>query len=194
MSNENANEQTLALGCELNQETWDNFVTRLRHDCVGEGVEDHRTADAIFIVERRERIYGIHPDYTGQLVVCCDGAEWFSPKEYWDDCEEEQQERLDEMADELKSRGFLDCSESDQWCLLGELDEHYVTGWDERWSYVCSHFTKDAAEAFIQRKRHDYPLGLRVYVDAQTYCWEYNTIKEAIMSGRIGLIKPEEAK
>ncbi|MNR29189.1 hypothetical protein D3C85_1465610 [compost metagenome] len=92
------------------------------------------------------------------------------------------------MAQEKEGKDFLKLEGfRAQWDILGELDDHTVTGWDDRWVPVNSHFTKDAAEAFIKRKRHDYREGMRVYVDAQTHCWEYNTIKEAILQGRIGL-------
>ena len=50
-----------------------------------------------------------------------------------------------------------------------------------------SHFTREAAEAFIKRKSHDYRDGLRIYVDANIYCWEFNAIKEALMDGRLVL-------
>lgn len=189
MSEQAQIKQSLARGAELSAETWGDFVDRLRHDCVGAGVREHCTADAIFIVEARRLIYGIDLDYSDKLVVLCtaDEAEWFSPKEYWDDCDEEQQEKLNEAAQESGECDFLDLGEDDQWELLGELEEHTVTGWDERWEYVNSHFTRDAADAFIQRKKHDYRKGLRVYVDAQSYCWEYNAIKEAILQGRLVL-------
>ena len=75
--------------------------------------------------------------------------------------------------------------ESDQWDLLADLPDHTVTGWDDRWEYVCSHLTQDAADAFIARKKHDYREGLRVCVEAQTYCWEFNAIKQAILDGQL---------
>jgi len=119
---------TLATGATLTPETFADFVARLRHDVAGEGVKDHYTADAIFIVQARK-----------------------------------------------------------QWSILDALPDHTVTGWDEKWEYVSAHMTKDAAEAFIQRKKHDYRKGLRVYVESQCYCWEYNTIIAALMSGELVL-------
>ena len=82
----------------------------------------------------------------------------------------------------------MKADESDQWYVLGELEDHTVTGWDDRWEYVNAHFTHAAAEVFIKRKKHDYRKGLRVYVDASTYSWELNTIKASILDGRIGLL------
>lgn len=177
----------LARGDELNAETWADFVGRLHHDCVGKGVRDHCTADAIFIVEQRQIIYGLDTDYTDQRVVICDDSEWFSPQEYWDDLDEEERAALNRKMQEHADCQFMKANKDDQWEVLGELEDHTVTGWDDRWEYVNSHFTKDAAEAFIRRKKHDYPKGLRVCVDAQSYCWEFNAIKEAILKGRLVL-------
>jgi hypothetical protein len=56
--------------------------------------------------------------------------------------------------------------------------------YDDRWDYVCAHFTKEAAEAFIARKKHDHD-ELRIYVDCQLYCWEYNAIIEGLLTGKI---------
>jgi hypothetical protein len=54
----------------------------------------------------------------------------------------------------------------------------------DRWEFVSAHFTKEAAEAFINRKKHDYDK-LRVYVDCQLYCWEFNAIINGLLDGKI---------
>lgn len=184
---------TIARGSALDQATFGDFVTRLRHHCRGQGVSDHCTADAVFLVERRELIYGLDTDFTDKKVAVCDETEWFSPKEYWEDCDEEQRAGLNRKSQEHCSKQFMKAHEHDQWEVLGELEDHSVYGWDERWTFVNMHFTQEAAEAFIKRKKHDYPKGLRVYVDAQSYCWEFNAIKEALMDGRLAL-KDQAAK
>lgn len=181
------NVKSLAIGADLNTDTWADFVARLRHDCVGEGVRDHYTADAIFIVQANRLITGLDTDYCDKRVLLYEDSEWFSPVEYYDSLDDDERASLDENALLQEDCGFLDMDQSDQWEMLTEMDEFTVTGCDEQWEFVNSHFTKDAAEAFIRRKKHDYPRGLRVYVDAQVYCWEYNAIKAAILDGRIGL-------
>lgn len=183
--------KTLANGASLSHETFADFVERLRHDCVGKGVEDHYTADAIFIVQARRMIFGIDRHYTDKVAVIVDEQNWMSPQAYWDDLEEEERTALDAAAEENHGHLFLECHEYEQWDILAELDEHTVTGWDERWEYINTHFTKEAAEAFIRRKAHDYRDGLRVYVDAQSYCWEFNAIKQALMDGRLLLSDPK---
>lgn len=79
--------KSIATGAPLSKETFDDFVVRLRHDCVGDGVKRHYTADA-----------------------------------------------------------------------------------------------------FIKRKKHDYD-ELRVYVDSQYWCWEFNAIKNAILSGKLKYVE-----
>lgn len=167
----------------LNEETWADFIKRLRHDCVGEGVREHATADALFVVEAKRIITGIDTDYTDQICVLCEDSIWYSPEEYWDDLDDEQQAELDAQCDE--DVAFLDLSERDQWDILRDLDDHTVTGWDSRWEYINAHFTKAAAERFIERKKHDYREGMRVFVESQYYAWEFNAIKEGILNGTI---------
>ena len=178
---------SIASGNKLTPETFADFVQRLKYHCKGEGVDDHCTADAIFIVQCKRLVSGIDTDYTDQRLVYCDDSTWFSIQEYWDDLEYESQVRLNKKSQEWCEKQFMKADPSDQWYLIGELDDHTVTGYQWEWEYVNSHFTKEGAEAFIKRKKHDYPKGLRVYVDANIYCWEFNAIKEALMDGSLVL-------
>lgn len=180
---------TLARGAPLTPDTWADFVTRLRHDCVGEGVADHCTADALFIVQAKRIVSGIDLDYCDNesTLVYCDDSSWYSPQEYWNGCDEDQQAKLNALAQADRDLDFMGLDVSEQWDVLAELPDHTVTGWRAEWEYVNSHFTKDAAEAFIKRKKHDYHEGMRVYVESQYYAWEFNAIKEAILSGRLML-------
>jgi hypothetical protein len=146
---------------ELTKETFDDFVSRLRYHNKGEGVNDHCTRDPIFIVESRKRIYGFDPQYGGDYYVWSDT----------DDREREADARTAKRLDALDDDGRD----------TGKWEKVY---YQDRWEYVCSHFTKEAAEAFVARKKHDYD-ELRVYVDCQLYCWEYNAIIEGLLSGKI---------
>jgi hypothetical protein len=176
---------SLATGAALTPATWADFVARLQHDCVGEGVADHCTRDALFVVQARRVISGFDTDYTDQLLVYCDDLSWYSPQEYWDGGDEDERAALNVAAQAEYGNDFLALYVPEQWEILGALPDHQVTGWHEEWEYVNSHLTKDAAEAFIKRKKHDYPKGIRVYVESQYYAWEFNAIKEAILSGKL---------
>ncbi|ROM94434.1 hypothetical protein [Pseudomonas brassicacearum] len=175
---------SLATGHPLSAATWADFVQRLHHDCVGAGVRSHGTAAALFTVQTKRIDYGFDPEYAEGRVVCLEDRSWFSPKEYWDDLDDEERAELDESLQADRECGFLDLDEDDQWEYLSECDSHTVTGWNKRWEIVNSHFTKDAAEAFIRRKKHDYG-EMRVYVESQYYAWEFEAIKEAILDGTL---------
>nr|WP_314569225.1 hypothetical protein [uncultured Pseudomonas sp.] len=175
---------SLATGHPLTADTWADFVDRLRHHCNGQGVKWHHTAAALFTVQAKRFDYGFEPDYAEGLVVCLEDRRWFSPKEYWDDLDEEERQEINLATQADHECDFLGLDQDDQWEFLGELDDHTVTGWNKRWEIVNSHFTKEAAEAFIRRKQHDYP-ELRVYVESQYYAWEYEAIKAAILDGTL---------
>lgn len=181
--------KTLSKGHELTQQTFSDFIDRLKHDCVGKGVEDHCTADAIFIVERKRYIFGIDTDYTDRFCVILEDSHWDDPDQFYKDhIQYSISLKLDSYAQDNNECNFIELDESEKWDAIREIDDVTVTGMDERWEYVNSHFTKDAAEAFIKRKKHDYPEGLRVYVDAQSYCWEWNEIKKALIDGKLKLV------
>lgn len=71
--------KSLANGHELNQETFADFVERLRYHCRGKGVSDHCTAEAIFIVQAKRIVSGIDRQYTDKLMVSCEESAWYSP-------------------------------------------------------------------------------------------------------------------
>ncbi|MBD9600038.1 hypothetical protein IB252_09500 [Pseudomonas sp. PDM10] len=178
---------SLATGHYLDAATWADFVQRLRYDCKGNRVHDHCTADAIFIVEARRIVSGLDMDYTDKRLVYWDSGESvaYSVKEYWDGLSSYEKSQLNKKMQAWSECQFMKAGEDDQWYVLGELPEHSVTGWDDRWEYVNAHFTHAAAEAFIKRKKHDYRDGMRVYVESQYYAWEFNAIKEAILNGTL---------
>ncbi|KNH48322.1 hypothetical protein [Pseudomonas lini] len=178
---------SLATGHALDTATWTDFVTRLRHDVKGPRVHDHCTSAAIFKVECRKIVYGLDMDYTDKHLVYWDSGESaaYSIAEYWKQCSRGEKTELNKCMQGWSECQFMKASENDQWYVLGELPEHTVTGWDDRWEYVNAHFTYDAAQAFIARKKHDYRDGMRVYVDSQYYCWEFEAIKSVILDGTL---------
>jgi len=182
--------KTLAQGADLTPDTWADFVARLHHDCVGEGVRDHYTADAVFLVQ--QAVEHLVPEGYGGDPVIFDGCEHSEPaSEFFGSCCEETKAKLNEACD----GSFVDADEYDQEQALKEhLPDYSLLYVTTRWETLNQHFTMDAAEAFIKRKKHDYRKGLRVYVDASTYSWELNTLKAAILSGRIGILPEAAAK
>jgi hypothetical protein len=178
---------SLANGGKLNQESFDEFVTRLKLHSRGEGVKDHCTADALFVVQALRRVIGIDREYTDNLVAFDSDseAEYFSPEEYYESLDSDEKTALGAASQEANESAFMDSLEFEQWNLLDGYNDMQVSGYHEYWEYVNSHFTKEGAEAFIKRKKHDYRKGLRIYVEANIYCWEFNAIKEALMDGKL---------
>lgn len=179
--------EALATGAKLTAETFADFLTRLRHDVSGEGVNDHYTRDAIFNVERLRRVTGIDLSFDPQRMLTDEDheREWFSPKAYWDSLDLDEKKSLNEECLESNDSFFLDLDEGDQWEFLGDRDYLNLYGYQEEWQYVNSHLTRDAAEAFIKRKAHDYPDGLRVFVDSRVWCWEFTAIVDALINGQL---------
>lgn len=184
----NTKQLSIATGAPLSKETFDDFVARLKHDCVGDGVKRHYTADAIFVVQQKIRVYGVSEDYSGIRCVYRNEEMWESLDEFWTDIDDEDRLSLDIIAKNDVNdceTGFLGLDDYNKWALLeDDQQEFIVTSYVEKWQYVNVHLTRDAADAFIKRKKHDYK-ELRVYVDSQYRCWEFNEIKNAILTGKL---------
>lgn len=178
---------SLATGSGLTAATWADFVSRLRYDCVGEGVERHYTADATFHVEKR--VWQAVPDEISDILrIYTDGHD--EPiAEFFNDLDADEQAALNQSVEGefLKADGYGMAQAIEK--LYPDSTLYHA---EERWEFVCQHFTRAAADAFIRRKGHDYRNGLRVYVDTTPYSRELNTIKAAILDGRIGIIAKEQ--
>ena len=178
---------------ELTKEQWDDFVTRLRYHREGEGVKDHYTADAYFIVQKKEQIWGMDHEYAeGAMYIEQDSGDhlqYATLKEYMDDLDEDQIAALehdamstyDDRLDSLDDEDLLDL-------LNNKGHSIELVGYVNRWEFVNAHFTREGADAFIARKKHDYPDGLRVYVDAAIYCHEFNMVIDNILSGKVDYV------
>lgn len=171
----------------ITKDFFDEFLSRLRHWNRGEGVKDHITADPIFVVEKKVRDYGFEEDYADKFTYIQADEEFEDLGEFYNCCDDDEQERIDRFSQDLTRCCFLGIgviSEQEE-VLKCVYDDFYKVRYKERWERINFHFTKEGAETFIMRKKHDYPLGLRVFVDTQVYCWEYQEIIEGLLEGKI---------
>lgn len=182
--------QSLATGSPLTPEAWADFAARLHHGCRGAGVDEHCTRDAVFLVEKRAKTY-MPEDCDGEEFEIYRDGETFTAAEWYEWLDGDDQQGLDA---ECSPKGFLEAILHDKINALSVVcPGARVMEFNWCWGFVCQHFTQEAADAFIKRKGHDYPDGLRTYVDCSYYSWELNAIKDGIMDGRIGLIAtPDE--
>ena len=184
--------KSIADGAKLTSETFADFIERLKYHHRGEGVNRHATADPIFMVQKQATIYGLADEYCEAKIIHCDDCQWDSPQEYWDDADEDERDELNSMAQDMWERDFPDCEVDEQLLLLSDLDNHTVCGIRKEWQNINAHLTREAAEAFIRRKQHDYP-PLRVYVESMYFGWEYQEIIAALCDGRLVLSGAQEA-
>lgn len=182
-------ENSLVNGAEISAENFNDFVERLRFHCRGKGVEKHCTSNALFIVERRRFITGLDTDYCDNKCIHDheDCETYYSLESFIETLDADALEHYELNDYEVP---FLEMPENEQWDCLEQVSQLSVTGYSEEWEYVNCHFTKEAAERFIERKRHDYGV-LRIFVDSQYWAWEFKTIVDAMLDGK--LVYKEEA-
>lgn len=177
----------LITGAALTADTLTEFKTRLEHDCTGAGYAEHCTVQPVFVVKKREYIYGVDLDYAEKRAIYCNDEYYHSIAEFMEDSSESFKQSLDTLVQKGLEMNFSDLDEDVQFSTLA-LNEHIqVFGYIERWGYLNVHFTQLAADEFIRRSAHNYPDGLKVCQESQQYCPEFNTIHNAILTGKLAL-------
>lgn len=101
---------------------------------------EHCTADPLFCVQECVRIHGMDSDYA---------EEWSYIDEEGNEADAEEKPALDRMA----ANGELPL----EW-----TKSYYI----DQWRTVQTFFTQQSADAFIERRSHDYRWGLRVDIDS----------------------------
>lgn len=120
--------------------------------------QDNRaTADPIFVVQEKKRLYGLDPNYTEDTVWVHDDG----------DCKEadsEETERLDRLEDQ------------------GNPDEDWTnTGYVDRWVFVTACFTEQGCQDFIDANRHNL-TDPRIYVASAYRNEEFIAVRRYIKS------------
>jgi len=181
--------ETLIHG-ELAKESFDDFIERLRYQVRGAGVNEHVTDSATFVVQRKRLITGIDKDYTDNTLLILDDSYNFDFDDFASGFDDEELDQLIiEGAPITLADGVYSC-ESDRdlfdWVEDNKSYDWNAThaGYDYIWEYVNHHMTKEAAEAFIQRKKHDYG-EMRVFIGSAYWSWELMAIMNGLLDGKI---------
>lgn len=128
------------------------------------------TAEPIFIVQQRHRLYGIDPDLVddGEVVWldCCN-----------DYCEVE--------GDEAKA---LEEAYSETFEVPGEYQR---TGYQDDWEFVQPFFTRVGAEAYIVANGHNL-TDPRIYVDSAYRNREWQAVRAMLLDGPELVASPPE--
>ena len=177
--------ESIATGAELSAATFANFVDRLRHDCIGTRHEEHGTGQPGFYVEEQRFITGIDLEFTDDVAIHCDDSTWFSIEAFMAQVVEDEMAELDAISKRINHSPF---EENDLWgqidCIK-ELEGHTVTGFMETWETLNFHLTHDAAQHYIDKNHAKHKNKLRIAVESQYRCDEFNTIRRAILDGKL---------
>ncbi|KLN96156.1 hypothetical protein [Moellerella wisconsensis] len=180
--------KSLADGDNLNNETWNDFIERLKHHNQGEGVNYHATAYPIFTVREKVAVTGSEDDNVG---ICCEGEHYDDVNDAFSELDKDVESKVLAQAEGYTGWSWDMLSDYDKAnAIIDVTDDSYIYYW--RWDYrtVNSHLTKEAAERFIKRKQHDYGK-LSIHVESAYWCWELRTIIDAMMNGKIKYVGDE---
>lgn len=124
---------------------------------ISEDKFEHCTRDPLFLVQQKIRDYGYDSDYASEF-------EWF---------DSDRQETVEGLrAVRLES---LDANSR-------EVNKKYVkVGYQDRWEFVTACFTKEGAEAFIKRQKHNLK-ETRIWVDSLYRNSEMIAVREYLKS------------
>lgn len=134
--------------------------------------QDNRiTADPLFCVQQKRRVYGMDGDLIDDLdfiwVYTEDSEYTFGPDEIFDEIRDNDhgEDGVLNLHDEE--------IEPEEW---GYHQMFYV----EYWDFVCAHFTERAADEYIRDNNHNL-TSPRVYVTSQYRCYEWNAVRKHLM-------------
>jgi hypothetical protein len=116
------------------------------------------TAEPIFVVQQRKRIYGVDPNYTEQIV-------WLDDESF--EADKETAQRLEEGYEESGD-------EPSNWRRVGYTDE---------WEFVTVCLTRKGAENFIKSQAHNLKEP-RIYVDSGHRNPEWKALRKYFMEDK----------
>jgi hypothetical protein len=180
--------ECLVVGAPLTDKGLDDLSRRLTRTF---GTETYSAGViSLFIVQALRHHYGVDLAFTDNRAILFNGQAFHSVHDYWESCTEEEQAYLDERT----LNGFLNLSADEQYAVLSQFDNHTVIGRTEQWEYVCTQISEEAAQAFVDRKGHDYPHGLRYVAQTQDNSPELASVLLGLKAGEMALTPPRDRK
>ncbi|MDN8149928.1 ead/Ea22-like family protein, partial [Acinetobacter baumannii] len=150
------------------------------------------TDSPIFVVQSKNIVWGLDPASDSveitNIVDVDQESKYKSVEEFFDSLKAAEKHDLNGLAIDEEDELFLDAKVSTQINILSEWNERnvYICHGKYFWEDINCHLTRSAAEAFINRKSHDYG-ELRVFVKSLYWCEEFKNLLNAIISGEVGL-------
>jgi hypothetical protein len=136
--------------------------------------QDNRiTADPIFLVEEKKRVYGIDTDYDPEIA-------WMWPDE--GEVPKELAVAAEDWYDEYGTEPVAEESDGGYVLKDGKSDTLRRVGYHEYWEYVQPFFTERAAQHYIKENGHNHKGKLRTYVQCAFRNHEWQAIRNYLMS------------
>lgn len=131
--------------------------------------QDNRcTSDPMFLVQQRKRYYGMDP-------MWCDDYAWVNAGGDYDEADEDQTAKLDEMDEFGEDTG-----------------DWYKSYYMDTWEFVTACFTEKACEDYIEANSHRL-TDPRIYAASAYRNWEFITVREALRDGKLKACCEQEA-
>lgn len=127
------------------------------------GQDNRITAEPIFVVQQRRRIYGLDPDYTDDVCWCRSDDEFY---EVTDPGE------LAEIEAEYAHTGL---EPGNPW------RKYIRTGYRDVWEWVQPFFSEIGAQAYIDANRHNL-TDPRIYVESAHRNDEWQAVRAALLA------------
>jgi hypothetical protein len=149
--------------------------------------QDNRaTAEPLFCVEQLKRDYGIDPAYgsdDGRYVWHSEDWEWIidSSDELIEELRREAADGVGTKPTPEQEDAIREAWDRHESVRTPDGSEYEICLYNERWEFVCAHFTEAAAEGYIEQNRHHFPLGARVYVTSQHRCYEWIAVRRFLL-------------
>lgn len=126
---------------------------------IGERVrtqDNQCTADPIYLVQVRSRLYGFD-------------TQWSDDNSVW--IQHGYGEADEQLSKELEDEWMNTSKEPEDW---------YRTSYIDIWEFVQPFFTMDAAQEYIIKNKYKYNNELRVYIDSGHRNYEWQTIRKLL--------------
>ncbi|MDM1021637.1 hypothetical protein QSV37_15190 [Acinetobacter sp. VNK23] len=175
--------------------SWQDFVAEL--------IESHEkhycsTREPVWMVQEKQTIYGMDPDYVDDYKWVDDGEVFFdTPQELFDGQDGQTKHKINEISINEHEELFTDIDESTQCDVLESAAESLGRNWSkvhyvENWVNVQAFLTRHDADRFIKRQGHNYK-ELRVYVESLWRSPQLGNLVQAILDGELKLVKGDMA-
>lgn len=149
------------------------------------------TESPIFHVQEEKKIFGFHSDYTDEAcwIDGEEGQEYSTALDYFNSLDSAEKHAINAISIEESSDLFPDILAGGQTEILKEYASRqgisiYRTGYRTEWLDVGVFLTRQEADWFMHRKKHDYGK-LRVYVKSLYWAPQHKRLIQALLSGEV---------